>query len=49
MFTELTEELLDLRANVRGHGNAVYAVTEDQPGCSSCCALCVILCCHLCW
>ena len=32
MFKELTEELLDLRANVRGYGAAVYAVNEDGGG-----------------
>ena len=32
MFKELTEELLDLRVNVRGHGAAVYAVNEDGGG-----------------
>jgi hypothetical protein len=51
MFEELTEELLDLSANVRGHGAAMYAVVEDDPGsCSLCCS--VILCCTcttLCW
>ena len=29
MFEELTEELLDLSANVRGYGSAVYAVVDD--------------------
>jgi hypothetical protein len=50
MFTELTEELLDLEATVRGSGSALYALNDD-PGCSSgcSCALCIILCCHLCW
>jgi hypothetical protein len=51
MFDELTEELLDLSANVRGYGSATYAAVEDEP-CSSglCCS--VILCCTcttLCW
>lgn len=32
MFKELTEELLDLRADVRGYGAAVYAVNEDGGG-----------------
>lgn len=47
MFHELTEELLDLRADVRGYGAAVYAANEDVPGCSSgiCCS--TVLCC--CW
>ena len=52
MFEELSEELLDLTANVRGHGAATYAAVEDDNGCSSgvCCS--VILCCTcttLCW
>ena len=51
MFDELTEELLDLSANVRGYGSATYTAVEDEP-CSSglCCS--VILCCTcttLCW
>jgi hypothetical protein len=51
MFDELTEELLDLSANVRGHGDALYAVVDEGPTCSNCCALCstIILCIHLCW
>lgn len=51
MFEELTEELLDLSAGVRGYGAAVYAVVEDAPGCSALCS-CTILCCTcttLCW
>jgi hypothetical protein len=52
MFTELTEELLDLQATVRGYGDALYAVEED-PGSScncSCCNLCCCCsCCNLCW
>jgi hypothetical protein len=51
MFDELTEELLDLSANVRGYGAATYAAVADD-ACSSglCCS--VILCCtctSLCW
>ena len=34
MFTELSEELLDLQVSVRGFGGALYAVEED-PGSSS--------------
>jgi hypothetical protein len=53
MFTELSEELLDLQATVRGYGNAVYASADDVPGCSGgcSCSLCctIILCCQLCW
>jgi hypothetical protein len=52
MFSELTEELLDLQATVRGYGDALYAVEED-PGSScncSCCNLCCCCsCCNLCW
>lgn len=32
MFKELTEELLDLKVNVRGYGAAVYAANEDGGG-----------------
>jgi hypothetical protein len=52
MFDELTEELLDLSADVRGYGNALYAAVDDGQTCSSnCCSLCstIILCVHLCW
>jgi hypothetical protein len=52
MFTELTEELLDLQATVRGYGSAIYAVNDDPGCCGSCsCSLCcsIILCCQLCW
>lgn len=51
MFEELTEELLDLSANVRGYGSAVYAVVDDN-SCSSGVCSSVILCCTcttLCW
>lgn len=39
VFDELTDELLDLRADVRGYGGAVYARDEDGGGgyCSCCC------------
>jgi len=53
VFTELTEELLDLEATARGYGGALYANTD--PGgscCSGCSALCIIICtvsCHICW
>jgi len=49
MFDELTEELLDLQANVRGYGAAVYAVNEDVPGSSSglCCSVTLCCCCLL--
>jgi hypothetical protein len=51
MFDELSEELLDLSANVRGHGAATYAALADD-GCSSGLCSSVILCCTcttLCW
>jgi hypothetical protein len=51
MFEELTEELLDLQADVRGYGAAVYAVNEE-PGSSSGLCSCTVLCCTcttLCW
>ena len=50
MFDELTEELLDLSANVRGYGAAVYAQVEYTPSCScNSCSLCstIVLCCGL--
>lgn len=52
MFEELSEELLDLSANVRGHGGAVYAVVDDNSCSSSGVCSSVILCCtctSLCW
>jgi hypothetical protein len=51
MFHELTDELLDLSANVRGYGAATYAILPDD-GCSSGLCSSVILCCTcttLCW
>jgi len=51
MFDELTEELLDLSANVRGYGGAMYAVVDEQ-GCSCGCCGTIVLCCtctQLCW
>jgi hypothetical protein len=50
MFEELTDELLDLTATVRGHGAAVYAAVDDST-CSNGCSG-IILCCTcttLCW
>ena len=50
MFDELTEELLDLSADVRGFGNAVYAAAQDDPGsCGLCCSVVLCCCCALCW
>jgi hypothetical protein len=51
MFDELTEELLDLTATVRGRGGAMYAAVTD-PGSSSNLCSSIILCCTcttLCW
>jgi hypothetical protein len=50
MFDELTEELLDLSANVRGYGAATYAVVDEQGCCGGCGT--IVLCCTcttLCW
>jgi hypothetical protein len=49
MFTELTEELLDLRSTVRGYGVAVYAANEEGSSSGSLCTTIVLCCCHLCW
>jgi hypothetical protein len=51
MFTELTEELLDLEAATKGYGAAVYAATDAGGACTSSCST-VILCCTcttICW
>ena len=50
MFDELTEELLDLSATVRGRGAAVYAAVDDGScgNCGLCCSF-VLCCCYLCW
>jgi hypothetical protein len=51
MFTELSEELLDLRTTIRGIGAAYYAVEDDPGSCGgSCCNSSIVLsCCQLCW
>jgi len=36
VFTELTEELLDLTATVKGAGDALYASERDEGGGCSC-------------
>jgi hypothetical protein len=36
MFTELSEELLDLAVHEQGYRNALYAKLGDPGGCSSC-------------
>jgi hypothetical protein len=51
MFEELTEEMLDLSADVRGYGAATYAVV-DEGGCSCGCCGTIVLCCtctSVCW
>lgn len=51
MFDELTEEMLDLSANVRGYGAATYAASADEPGSCGGCGT-IVLCCtctKLCW
>ncbi len=48
MFDELTEELLDLSANVRGYGSATYAKVDNGPGsCGTVILSCT--CTSLCW
>ena len=51
MFTELTEELLDLEAATKGYGGALYGNTD--PGgscCGGCCNLVLCRCCsQICW
>lgn len=51
MFDELTAEMLDLSANVRGYGAATYAASADDPGSCGGCGT-IVLCCTcttLCW
>jgi hypothetical protein len=50
MFSELVDELLDLRVEEKGYGNAFFATTDNPDegggGCScSCSWLCISLCC----
>jgi hypothetical protein len=51
MFTELTEELLDLEATARGYGGALYANTDPGGGCAQCSCNLVLCCCcsQICW
>ncbi len=52
MLDELVSELLDLTATEKGYGNALYAASDEGPGCSGgCCTIgcCIELCFHLCW
>jgi len=51
MFTELTEELLDLEATTKGYGGALYASVDPGGACTSSCST-TVLCCTcttLCW
>jgi hypothetical protein len=49
MFTELTDELLDLSAHEKGYRHALYAQTQP-PGSSSCSGSSSSLtCCKLSW
>ena len=48
MFTELTEELLDLAVHESGYRNALYAKTID-PGCSCSGSSSSLTCCKLSW
>ena len=41
MFTELTDELLELTATTRGIGRATFAVNVDCCSCTCCCC-CVV-------
>ena len=50
MFSELVDELLDLRVAEKGYGDALFASTDTDDGggggCScSCSWLCISLCC----
>jgi hypothetical protein len=48
MFTELTEELLDLGVRETGYRHALYAQKVD-PGCSCSGSSSSLTCCKLCW
>jgi hypothetical protein len=49
MFTELSEELLDLVVHERGYRNALYAKTGDPGSSSSTGSSSSLTCCKLCW
>jgi hypothetical protein len=51
MFTELTDELLDLEATTKGYGGALYANTDPGGGCCASCSTLILCCCcsHICW
>jgi hypothetical protein len=40
MFTELTQELLELTVVEKGHCNALYASVRPGTGCCSACCTC---------
>jgi hypothetical protein len=48
MFTELSEELLDLAVTEKGYRHALYAKNEN-PGCSCSGSSSSLTCCKLCW
>ena len=48
MFTDLTEELLDLSVRESGYRNALYAQTQN-PGCSCSGSSSSLTCCKLSW
>ncbi len=47
MFTELTDELLDLTATVKGAGHALFATTEPDTGGGCSCSCSWMLCCTI--
>ena len=50
MFTELTDELLDLTITEKGYRDALYAMGSAEGGCKSswsCSWLCISLCCTI--
>jgi hypothetical protein len=49
MFTELSEELLDLTAHEQGFRNALYARMGDPGSSCSCGSSSSLTCCKLCW
>jgi hypothetical protein len=49
MFTELSEELLDLVVRERGYRNALYAQNSDPGSSSSTGSSSSLTCCKLCW
>jgi hypothetical protein len=49
MFTELTDDLLDLTATEKSSGLALYAANEEPACCS--CSVTIVFCtsCYICW